>query len=142
MRQGFEMALKHKLAQKTNSLQSEETVLLRSLKYFDTDNDGVISMPEWFKGIEKIGVIVPTLEDLKQLFLYYDRSGEGYIDCKEFCEMIYRTAKPPTASTGPVPAPAPASGPAPASTSAQKQAPAPIRTAAREPEEAAPAARE
>ena len=90
LKQGFEMALKNKLSQKTSSLQSEETVLMRCMKYFDTDNDGYVSMNEWFKTIEKIGVVVPTLEDLKQLFLYYDSKREGRLECKGFCDRIFR----------------------------------------------------
>eukprot|EP00829_Urostomides_striatus_P011778 TRINITY_DN2972_c0_g1_i2.p1 TRINITY_DN2972_c0_g1~~TRINITY_DN2972_c0_g1_i2.p1 ORF type:complete len:149 (+),score=58.96 TRINITY_DN2972_c0_g1_i2:66-512(+) len=96
LRLGFEIALKNKLAQKTSSLQSEETLLMKCFKYFDTDNDGYLSMNEWFKSIEKIGVVVPTLEDLKQLFLCYDASREGKIECKAFCDCIFRhsTIKP------------------------------------------------
>ena len=90
MRLGFEMALKNKLAQKTNSLQSEESTLIRSFRYFDSDADGYVSMNEWFKGIEKIGVVVPTIEDLKRLFQQYDKSGDGKINYKEFAEMLYR----------------------------------------------------
>lgn len=87
---GFEMALKNKLSQKTNSLQSEETALMRYFRYYDFDSDGCVSMQEWFKTIEKIGVVVPTLEDLRQLFLSYDKSGQGKINYKEFCEQLYR----------------------------------------------------
>ncbi len=90
MRLGFEMALKNKLLQKTNSLQSEETVLMRSFRYFDSNADGYVSMHEWFKGIEKIGVVVPTLEDLKQLFAYYDADGDGKINYKEFCDVVFK----------------------------------------------------
>lgn len=38
---------------------SEETVLVRSFKYFDLDNSGFVTFPEWARAIEKIGVVVP-----------------------------------------------------------------------------------
>lgn len=103
LRLGFEIALKNKLSQKTSSLQSEETLLMKCFKYFDTDNDGYLSMNEWFKSIEKIGVVVPTLEDLKQLFLYYDKARENRIECKAFCDCIFRpsTAKLPSQQASP-----------------------------------------
>lgn len=90
MRLGFEMALKNKLGQKTNSLQSEETVLMRAFRHFDVDADGLVNTNEWFKGIEKIGVVVPTIEDLKKLFSYYSRRPDGKISYKEFCDQIFR----------------------------------------------------
>ena len=90
MRLGFEMALKNKLAQKTSSFQTEETVLMKSFRHFDTDADGFVNMNEWFKGVEKIGVVVPTLEDLKQLFAYYDTDKDGKMDYREFSDAIFR----------------------------------------------------
>ena len=90
MRVGFEIALKSKLSQKTTSVQSEETTLMRNFRYFDIDADGYVSMSEWFKAIEKIGVIVPTLDNLKELFVYYDQDGDGKINYKEFSDMLYR----------------------------------------------------
>jgi len=94
LKHGFELALKGKLQQKATATQGEETVLMKNFRYFDVDNDGYISLTEWFKAIEKIGVVVPSLEDLKQLFFMYDLDGDGKIDYKEFTQILYSHAKP------------------------------------------------
>lgn len=40
--------------------QSEETILLRSFKYFDLNNNGGVEPEEFAKAIEKIGIMIPT----------------------------------------------------------------------------------
>ncbi len=90
LRKGFEKSIKQKLSQKCTATQSEETVLNRCFKYFDIDNNGTVSLDEWYKAIEKIGVIVPTLEDLKSLYEYYDTDKSGELDYKEFADALFR----------------------------------------------------
>jgi Ca2+-binding EF-hand superfamily protein len=94
LRKGFEITLKSKLAQKSTGNQSEETFLMRNFRHFDTDNDGYVSMNEWFKAIEKVGVVVPSMDDLKALFQYYDVNGDGQIDYKEFAHILYTKQRP------------------------------------------------
>lgn len=94
MRLGFEMALKNKLSQKTNSLQSEETTLMKNFRYFDIDSDGYVTMSEWFKAIEKVGVVVPSLDNLKELFAFYDQDNDGKVSYKEFSNALYRHKTP------------------------------------------------
>lgn len=94
LRKGFEITLKSKLAQKSAGNQSEETFLMRNFRHFDADNDGFVSMNEWFKAIEKVGVVVPSMDDLKALFQYYDVSGDGQIDFKEFSHMLFSKQRP------------------------------------------------
>ncbi len=94
LRKGFEITLKTKLAQKCSGTQSEETFLAKNFRYFDSDNDGVVSMNEWFKAIEKVGVVVPLMEDLKALFNMYDVNGNGELDYKEFVHMLFSKKKP------------------------------------------------
>jgi Ca2+-binding EF-hand superfamily protein len=52
--------LKNKLAQKSSGSQSEETVLMKSFKYFDLNNNGTVEPEEFAKAIEKIGIMIPT----------------------------------------------------------------------------------
>ena len=94
LKNGFETALRVKLSQKSMASQGEETILLRNFKYFDSDNDGFISLNEWFKAVEKIGVVVPSLGDLEQLFCVYDLDGDGKIDYREFVNILYGRIKP------------------------------------------------
>ena len=90
MRLAFEMALKNKLSQKSSYTQSEETALMKNFRYYDIDSDGYLSMNEWFKAIEKIGVVLPTMGNLKELFYLYDSDNDGKICCKEFCDIVFR----------------------------------------------------
>lgn len=52
--------MKNKLAQKSSGSQSEETVLMKSFKYFDLNNNGTVEPEEFAKAIEKIGIMIPT----------------------------------------------------------------------------------
>jgi Ca2+-binding EF-hand superfamily protein len=52
--------LKNKLAQKASGTTSEETVLMKSFKYFDLNNNGTVEPEEFAKAIEKIGIMIPT----------------------------------------------------------------------------------
>ena len=49
-----------KLSQKASGTTSEETVLVKSFKYFDLNNNGTIEADEFGKAIEKIGIMIPT----------------------------------------------------------------------------------
>lgn len=63
----FERELKNKLAQKASGAQSEETVLLKSFKYFDLNNNGTVEPEEFAKAIEKIGIMIPTRQVRKKI---------------------------------------------------------------------------
>lgn len=89
LRVSFERELKNKLAQKSSGTQSEETVLLKSFKYFDLNNNGVVEPEEFAKAIEKIGIMIPTKQDLDALFSIYDVDKSGAIDYKEFAGGIF-----------------------------------------------------
>lgn len=56
----FEKEILKKLSQKASGVQSEETVLMKSFKYFDLNNNGLIELDEFGKAVEKIGIMIPT----------------------------------------------------------------------------------
>ena len=87
----FENELKVKLQQKATSYVSEETILMRSFKYFDLDNSGYVSLEEWIKAVEKIGVVVPSRPQLEELFHAYDTSGDNQLDYTEFVAAVFGT---------------------------------------------------
>lgn len=89
LKRSFEIALKDKLSQKATANFGDEVVLLKSFRYFDANNDGCVSLNEWYKAIEKIGVVVPTLNDLKELFYTYDTDADGLLNYKEFSDYLY-----------------------------------------------------
>jgi len=78
-----------KLSQKSGGNQSEESVLLKCFKYFDLNNNGSCEPEEFAKAIEKIGIMIPTRQDLDSLFSIYDSNGSKSIDYKEFSAQLF-----------------------------------------------------
>ena len=58
--------MKNKLSEKTRGAQSEQQVLLKSFKYFDLNDNGVVEPDEFAKAIEKIGIQIPTKQVSRQ----------------------------------------------------------------------------
>jgi Ca2+-binding EF-hand superfamily protein len=62
---------------------------MKSFKYFDLNNNGQVEPAEFAKAIEKIGITIPTRQDLDALFSIYDLDGSGSINYKEFSSALY-----------------------------------------------------
>lgn len=73
----FQDDLKQKLSQKASSNCTEEKVLLNNFKYFDLDNSGSLSIQEFKKALEKIGLLYHNTEDLKRIFDFFDSDKNG-----------------------------------------------------------------
>jgi Ca2+-binding EF-hand superfamily protein len=84
----FEKEVLRKLTQKTTGGQNEETVLRRAFKYFDTDNSGSVNMQEFQKAVEKVGILIPTFQDLQVIFNIYDVNQNGDLDYNEFASIV------------------------------------------------------
>jgi hypothetical protein len=95
--------LKNKLAEKTRGAQSEESVLKKAFKYFDLNDNGSVEPDEFAKAIEKIGIQIPTRQDLNTLFNIYDADGSGALDYQEFSAVLFNkgdtSSRPSTATT-------------------------------------------
>lgn len=78
-----------KLSQKSGGHQSDEAVLMKAFKYFDLNNNGTVEPEEFAKAVEKIGIMIPTKQDLDALFNIYDKDKSGGIDYKEFAQEIF-----------------------------------------------------
>jgi len=101
LKNSFEKELKNKLAQKTQGAQSEESVMKKSFKYFDLNDNGTVEPDEFAKAIEKIGIQIPTKKDLNALFALYDLDGSGTLDYNEFAGALFTKggdSRPSTAS--------------------------------------------
>jgi len=93
----FEKELKHKLGNKSSGYQTEETVLIKSFKYFDLENNGIsfklnlgqCSKNSFVKTISKLGVTGFNEKALLEVFDIYDTNKNGTLDYKEFCGGIY-----------------------------------------------------
>lgn len=46
--------------------------------------------------MEKIGVVIPSQNDLDKLFRYYDTDGSGALDYKEFTGILLNKDAPVT----------------------------------------------
>lgn len=90
LRTAFEKEIRNKLALKTNGKQSEETLLLKSFKYFDLDNSGECDKEEWLRALTKIGITGFNEQKLIDLFDAYDLNKNGSLDYKEFVKAIYK----------------------------------------------------
>lgn len=86
---GFEQQLKQRLLQKTNHHNSEESQLLKYFKYFDLNNSGTVSVSEFQKVLDKLGVWLGGEKDLLALFNHYDKDGNGELNYTEFTGILY-----------------------------------------------------
>lgn len=78
---------------------------MKAFKFFDLNNSGGVEPDEFAKAIEKIGIMIPTKQDLDALFNLYDKSGDGSIDYREFATELFGRdvggASPKKAGQGP-----------------------------------------
>jgi Ca2+-binding EF-hand superfamily protein len=97
LKASFERELKNKLSEKTKGAQSEQQVLMKAFKYFDLNDNGTVEPDEFAKAIEKIGIQIPTKQDLDMLFNIYDVDSNGSLDYKEFSAALF--GRPSTAAS-------------------------------------------
>lgn len=64
---------------------------MRSFKYFDLNNSGYANKKQFFKAIEKIGVVVDGDEEQEEIFNFYDLDGMKKIYYQEFVSIIFGT---------------------------------------------------
>jgi Ca2+-binding EF-hand superfamily protein len=53
------------------------------------NNSGDVDANEFRQAIEKIGIFIPTKEDVMSLFNLYDTDRSGGISYKEFSESLF-----------------------------------------------------
>jgi len=56
----FEAELFNKFANKTRGGQNEEAQMMKAFKYFDVNQCGGLTMNNFAKAVEKLGVVFPT----------------------------------------------------------------------------------
>jgi len=71
-----------------NTFQMTDDILMdRVFKAFDTDNDSAINMKEWVFGLS-IFLRGSLMEKMKYCFEVYDLNGDGYIQREEMFHML------------------------------------------------------
>jgi len=63
--------------------------MLKAFKFFDINDSGDLSPEEFAKAIEKIGIMIPTRQDLDTLFNIYDDDRSGVITYREFSSNLF-----------------------------------------------------
>jgi len=64
------------------------------------NGNGTVEPDEFAKAIEKIGILIPTKQDLDALFSIYDVDGSGTLDYNEFSSALYGRPMTASSSTG------------------------------------------
>ncbi|KAL4439152.1 hypothetical protein ABPG74_008927 [Tetrahymena malaccensis] len=88
----FKTELLRKLDQRSSSKSGVEATLIKSFKFFDLQNNGLLSKNEFFRGLAKVGV-VPEIDETDKLFGYFDQNKTGKIDYKEFTAFILQKSE-------------------------------------------------
>ena len=84
----FETELKERLNFKSGPHASEETILLKSFKYFDPNNSGTVNLSSFTRAVEKIGIIIFSQKEFEMIFNHYDKNNTGEIDYKKFSAEV------------------------------------------------------
>lgn len=84
----FESQLKDKILTKNNQNLHEAKFLQKQFKYFDIQNRGKVNFDQFYRAMEKTGVILPRA-DMLTIFYKYDVNGDSEIDYKEFSNIFF-----------------------------------------------------
>lgn len=74
---------------------------MKSFKYFDLNGNGVVDLQEFIKVIEKIGVIVQSVEEVEAIFNVYDADHSGALDYNEFAAILFGNKSATTRARSP-----------------------------------------
>lgn len=82
---------------------TEESLLLKSFKYYDLDKLGTCTPNEFMKALIKIGVSSINPENCGAIFKLYDKEDKGFLDYKEFVSNLFdeKRKEEPEAEVGP-----------------------------------------
>ena len=89
----FEAELKSKISHKSSSFQSEEGFLVKQFKFFDIFNKGSLSFDNFYRTVEKIGIIKDK-EEVGNLFAdLHGINPDGTINYREYAKHLYSGSK-------------------------------------------------
>ena len=81
--------LKLKISLKMIPNKTEDYILYQNFKFFDLDSSGFCNLQNFMRANEKIGVVMNKVNDLQEIFNYFDKEKSGVIDYKKFCKEIF-----------------------------------------------------
>ena len=92
IRKIFEYELKRKLSTRAKRTTSEMQFLLNCFKFYDIKQTGKCSKSDFFKVIDRIGLIGFNRNELETIFYNYDQYKSGFIDYENFTDYLYNDA--------------------------------------------------
>lgn len=85
----FENELKSKISHKASSHQSEEGFLIKQFKFFDIYNKGTLNFDNFYRTVEKIGIIMDK-EEVRDIYPQLSEVNEdGEILYKDYAKNLY-----------------------------------------------------
>jgi hypothetical protein len=92
----FEVELKSKISHKSSSFQSEEGFLIKQFKFFDIYNSGSLNFDNFYRTVEKIGIIKDK-EEVREFFEHLAGvDAAGNINYREYATNLYSGSKLPS----------------------------------------------
>ena len=92
----FENELKSKISHKSSSFQSEEGFLIKQFKFFDIYNAGKLDFNNFYRTVEKIGIVMDK-DEINQLYPHLSGIDEnGNVDYRQYATDLYSSSKLPT----------------------------------------------
>lgn len=84
----FQSQLKTKISNKSSSHQSEEGYLVKQFKFFDIYNTGVLDFNNFYRTVEKIGIIMEK-EEVRDIFGYLCGVDGDVINYRQYSKDLY-----------------------------------------------------
>lgn len=84
----YEVVLREKVRQKCKPSESEDQKLRSVFKFFDTDETGAVTIDEFGRACERLGLPLQRKE-VRAFFTVYDRDGSGAITYEEFVNHLF-----------------------------------------------------
>jgi Ca2+-binding EF-hand superfamily protein len=80
--------VREKVRQKCRSSEPEDVKLRQTFKFFDTDESGAVTIDEFGRAMERLGIPLQRRET-SLFFAKFDPSGDGRITYEEFVSHVY-----------------------------------------------------
>ena len=85
--------LKNKIELKMIPNKTEEQILYNQFKFYDLELSGKCTLQNFIKSNDRIGVVLPDLNDYEIIFNYYADQDSGLLDYKKFIKIIFGKKK-------------------------------------------------